>query len=382
MIRTPRGALPAVVIVIAIVITACSGQKSAQEPDSASSSPSAGTKAVDTVIDLDTLEKGAAPKIAWLEGGTFHHNDQSIRLPDNESTEVAVLGNRILIRGLARSGGGVELQVLDSTGSITGRYSNPLSRMVTNSKRNIVAWIDEDNTPMVLQDGHKKPLELRREPNGKNGDATAVVGNDCFNGPETVEGAGCSVFYTLARKNRSPPFVSSEHGLVDQVDTKIDELLDVAENGALIGALSASAGKVCGRYENDSTSYETCDHVLDTFSPDAQNIIGYPGLISEGPASDAISVLDALTGKPRLTSRSPAGTYTLWATAWEDDSHVLAVVNQDESTWAIVRVGLDGKAELAAGPKKGDETRPSASPSSPDPRQVRGACGTRGKLGR
>ena len=188
------------------------------------------------------------------------------------------------------------------------------------------------------------------------------------------------MYYTLARKNRSPQFVSSEHGLVDQVDTKIDELLDVAENGALIGASSASAGKVCGRYENDSTSYETCDHVLDTFSPDAKNIIGYLGLISEERASDAISALDALTGKPRLTFRSPADTYTLWDTAWEDDSHVLAVVNQDESTWRSSASAWTERPSSRPDRRRATK-RPSASPSSPDPRQVSGACGTRGKLG-
>ena len=356
MIRTPRGVFP--IVALAFMLTACGEQKSAQEPDeTASPSPSAAAKPDDIVIDLADLEKGAAPKIGWRQDQTLHDGDRTIRLTGNELADVAVLGNRIITRGPGTSGD-TEIQVRDTKGTITDRHPNPLSRLVMNSERTIVAWIAENNTPMVLQSGRREPLELPRvsKKKGDQGDAIAVLGTDCFHGPEEVEGAGCSVFFTLTSKDERVPFVASNHGFADQVDTKIVELLDVHVSRAVVGTMSAAAGKACGRYESDGASYETCDHVLDTFSPDGRNIIGYSSLISEGPATDAFSVLDARTGKPRLTFRSPTDTYTLWEAAWEDDSHVLAVVNQDESTWAIVRVGLDGTAELAVGPEEADET--------------------------
>ena len=350
MIRTPRGVLMAVALVIAI-LTGCGEQKSAQKPDdSATPSPTAAAKPVDTVIDVTKLKKGDAPRIAWLEGRTLHDGDRSVRLPGGQRNDVAVLGDRIVLSGVPGSGS-TEIRVMDGTGAITARYRDGLSRLVTNGKRNIVAWIAADNTPMALQAGHKNPAELRREPKGTTGDAIAVVGDDCFNGPETVEGAGCSVYFSLSRKDVSLPFVASEHGIVDRVDTKIVTLSDVSETGALIG-IAGAGDKSCGRYESEDTSYQTCDHLPDSFSPDGSKIIAYPAAITEGPATDAITVLDSQTGKTRLTVRSPADSATIWQTVWEDDSHVLAYVNQGESTWAIVRVGVDGKAELAAGPKK------------------------------
>jgi hypothetical protein len=350
MIRTPRGILPAVVLVIAALMTACGGEKAAPDPDgSATPSPSNPAKAVEAVIDVAKLGKGVAPKVPWLQGRTLHTGDQSVRLPGGQLDDVAVLGDRLVLSGRPGSGS-TEIEVLDGTGAITARYPDSGSRLVTNGKRNIVAWIAADNTPMALQAGHKKPAELRRDPKGTSGDAVAVVGDDCFNGPETVEGAGCSVYFMMSRTDAPLPYVASEHGIVDRVDTKIATLSDVSGTGALIGTTGGK--KTCGRYESEDASYETCDHIPDTFSPDGRNFIAYPAAITEGPTTDSVTVLDSRTGKPRLTVRGPADSPAIWQAVWEDDSHVLVYVTQGEYLWAIVRVGLDGKAELAAGPKK------------------------------
>jgi hypothetical protein len=358
MIRTPRGVVPVVALVMSLLLTACGEQKAAQEPDeSATPSPTAAEKQADIVIDVADLEKGAAPKIGWRQDLTLHDGDRTVRLTGDELADVAVLGNRIITRGPSSSGD-TEVQVRDSKGAITDRYPNPLSRLVTNSKRTIVAWIAEDNTPKVLQAGHRDPLDLPgvSKKKGDQGDAVAVLGNDCFHDAEEVEGAGCSVFFTLTSQDKRAPFAASNHGFVQEADTTITDLLDVSDDQALIGIVDRSAAKLCNRYESEAKSYETCDHVLSEFSPDGRSILGYSSEITEGPALDAINLLDAATGETRLTARSPAGSATIWETAWEDDEHVLAIVNQDETTWAIVRVGLDGKAELAAGPKDDAES--------------------------
>ena len=358
MIRTPRGVFPVVALVMSLMLTACGEQKSTPEPDeSATPSPTAAEKPTDIVIDVADLEKGAAPKIGWRQNLTLHDADRTVRLAGNELADVAVLGNRIITRGPGESGD-TEVQVRDSKGTITDRYPNPLSRLVTNSERTIVAWIAEDNTPKVLQAGHREPLDLPRvsKKKGDQGDAVAVLGNDCFHGPEEVEGAGCSVFFTLTSKDKRAPFAASNHGFVQEADSTISDLLDVSDDQALIGIVDPTAASLCSRYESEAKAYRTCDHVLNEFSPDGGSILGYSSEITEGPALDAIDVLDAATGKTRLTARSPADSATIWETAWEDDEHVLAIVNQDETTWAIVRIGMDGKAELAVGPVKDAES--------------------------
>ena len=49
---------------------------------------------------------------------------------------------------------------------------------------------------------------------------------------------------------------------------------------------------------------------------------------------------------------------TVLQTAWEDADHVLAVL-YERGRWSVVRLGVDGSAELAVGPVEGaDLDRP------------------------
>ena len=351
MIRARGGPALAAALVLLLALSACGEQKSSRTPE-ASPTPVTEAKPADVSIDVAKLSKGSAPKIGWMDGKSLHLGSKTIDLPFSEASEVAELGDRLVTMGGASDSGETEIQVRDSSGKITARYDNFVSQLVTNSERNIVAWIAEDNTPKVLQTGHREPLELRREAKGSHGDAIAVLGKDCFNGPETVEGAGCSVYFSLTRKGETLPFVASEHGFVDRADTKITGLMDVSPVGALVGVLDASAPKLCSRYESTEKSYEQCDFVPSDFSPDGDRLLGYSSEMVEGPTTAEIMVHDALTGKPVLTVRHPG----IWASAWEDDDHVLAIVSEGEETtsWAVVRVGLEGEAELAAGPMESD----------------------------
>lgn len=356
MIRSRRSVLPAAALVIGATLASCGEYNGIQqdgEPAPATSSPQPEAKSSDVVIDVRELSDGPAPRIAWLDGRTLHDGDREIRLT-GEPYEVAVVNKRIVELGPTQSATDSEVLVRNRRGDIRARYPDPVSRLATNAERNIVAWIAEDNRPMILQTGHKQALEMPREPKGRNGDPVAVVGKDCFNGPETVVGAGCTVFFMLSIGDQTVPYESSEHGIVAPVDTEIDELFDVSQDRAMIGGQASTDSESCSRFEREDKSYETCDYLLYRFSPDARHILGHGPEIGEGPATDTLHLIDARTGESVRTIRSPADSYTLWEAAWEDDSHLLVVVNQDETTWAIVRIGLDGSAELAAGPKESD----------------------------
>jgi len=108
----------------------------------------------------------------------------------------------------------------------------------------------------------------------------------------------------------------------------------------------------------------TCELSLKAFSPDGSHILA-GAAYEDGYASRQLSV----------TSRDGAGSETavvleylqhgeqdasFMYAVWEDDSHLLAVMTTPipgtaDKTWSLVRLGLDGSAENAAAPERGDE---------------------------
>jgi hypothetical protein len=102
------------------------------------------------------------------------------------------------------------------------------------------------------------------------------------------------------------------------------------------------------RTDNGRTLLETCDYFLEEFSPDGLYISASPAY-GDGPGPSTYDVLDAANGKSVLTLKAAVGgdriAYMPQVT-WEDDSHLLVVVF-DGQEWRVVRVGLDGSAELA-----------------------------------
>lgn len=87
--------------------------------------------------------------------------------------------------------------------------------------------------------------------------------------------------------------------------------------------------------------WEQCGYLLEDLSPDGSLVLGYP---DEGtPMFPRLTVLDARTGQKVLEFEG-GGRATAVEAAWEDDGHVLAVVQQGDRQ-AILRLGLDGTVE-------------------------------------
>lgn len=334
---------------LALALAACGPQN---EPASRSTS----TAARAVVINTAKLAKGPAPKVAWVDARGVHSGSTIIPLTGDEASDVAILGNGLVVVAQLPSGD-AEVQVRDATGATTAHFTHGVGRLVTNQERNIVAWSDQGGVIWVLQKGHDQPLDLTHPSHGLPVNPVAITGHDCFRGPEEVEGGGCSVYFTrYAQEGRGTAMVASSHGFSDKASDQITELNDVSPAGALLGLVNPMSHKLCYRFESEKKTYGGCDLVPASFSPDARRFLAYPALITEGPTTDEITVRNAATGKAQLTVRSPKGSSTIWAATWEDSSHVLLVIAQDETPWAIVRVGLDGKAEVArrSGPESSD----------------------------
>lgn len=321
------------------------------------SGPAANPNTKVTVVDIDKLPSGPSPKIGWIDAnGTLHIRSKTVPL-GNDVFDVAVLGRRIVVKALTESSDN-EVQVRDLSGDITARYPHSDGRLVTNARRNVVAWTGAGGVVWVLQAGHDAAVDLTHPSGDAAADTIGVTGKDCFGGPEEVRGGGCSVYFTVQRGDKSVPMVVSSHGFSERIGSRLDELIDVSPDGSLVGIRSASSRHPCARYESPTTakvmkSYERCDFLPGEFSPDGARLTAYGPIVTEGVATDVITVRNSRSGKKLLTMQSPKGKVSLYRVAWEDNAHLLATVDQDEGSWAIVRIGLDGKANVAVGPRKG-----------------------------
>lgn len=339
----------AAVAFVATALAACGTASQSDQPAPAATT----SKPISRLLDVAGLTTGEEPKVAWSRDTFLNGDDAQDVLPPNlnQFAETKQL-----------------LVMLDVDGNVfayspdgpkgTTPIGTATGRLAVNAERNLVAWIAPGGAPTVLQEGHAKPVELQKRDGVTAGDAVAVFGRDCFNGPETVEGAGCSVYF---RSSRDEPesFVSSNHGFVQPLEgVKGTFSLQDADNSGSVGWTKVTDDlTTCSTYrpsndENGPTgrSWKTCASMPLLFSPNGKHLLATGPHGYEGLGASGLSILTRSTGKARLevesTEKSPAAIIDM---VWEDDTHVLAIVNQ-KLDWAIVRVGLEGSMELAGKP--------------------------------
>ena len=350
------------VLLLALAPASCSSSKPTSERTHDATAPSTSTPKV--VLDIGALPSGAAPKVGWRHASEIHDGDRVVTV-DSDIDAFVLTKKRLITETF--SDGGTSVDVRDDEGRSTASYPIGSGHPVENVERTLVSWVDDQVTPWVLQDDQAEPLAMPK-PDGassgpeSNGEAVAVLGHDCAHDAETVEGAGCSVFFNWFHDPKSDALVSSNHGFTDRAGSKgISQLFDVSTDQAMIGDSGAGVENPTNRYERDGKGYVAKDFLPRSFSPDGSKILALPGVLKEGPASDEVSIRQASTGTLLLTAQSPPDHVTIWETVWEDNSHLLSVVQQGEGRWAIVRFGLDGKAELAVKPIKDSEGAPALS---------------------
>ena len=158
------------------------------------------------------------------------------------------------------------------------------------------------------------------------------------------EGGGCTVVFN--RGEGSAGYATS-HGIVDDLPAflKVNDATGRVYAGQTQSDPEGSCSEI-RRIDTGRTTFKTCHNTLGSFSPDGSHIEAGPAYL-DGLCCATSDVLDAGTGKPVLTLEARGGTESSYISqvGWEDDSHVLAVV-LDGSAWRVVRVDLNGSAEL------------------------------------
>ena len=343
MLVNPRLAVLAAAALI--VLAACGPQQGAGPTPS----PTASAPAKPSALDLNGLEVGTAPKIAWSRGAALNGDEAKDVLPPKLDQFVET--KQLLV--MRDVDGNVFAYSPDGPTSTTP-IGKATGRLAVNNERNLVAWIAPDGSPTVLQEGEAEPAMLVKQDGVTTGDAVAVLGRDCFNDPETVEGAGCSVYFR-ANGEKPQSFVASNHGFVEAIgggDSPV-QVQDVDESGEVGWTLNEDQ-TTCSTYTGRETldadtakTWKTCDFMPLTFSPDGKHVLATASHGYEGLGASSLTILDRATGKPRLTlSNNAKSQAAIVDMVWEDDAHVLAVVAQ-KLDWGVIRVGLDGSVELA-----------------------------------
>ncbi len=323
------------------VLTGCGDTST--KPSATSAPPPPRT----VTLRLADLAHGPKPKVEWFDGTTLFSAGRTVELGTDNIVDVGTTHDYIVTHTF--NFGSSVVRVLDFAGRFVAEYPGQNSRLATNADRSIVAWIGGGGYPMAVQDGYDTQITLPGADRGTDGDAIAVRGKDCLSRSNDAEDVGCSIYFTVRRGEQAASLVSTNHESVTGVSRTITQLKDVSKDGALIGLTAAAKDHhICSRYESRTKSYGTCAFLPESFSPNGRHFIAAPSRVIEGVTTNEFSIRDAKTGRPVVTARSPKETWSFWSAVWENNDNILILVEKGDQ-WAVVRLSLDGEAEIALG---------------------------------
>ena len=347
------------VMLLAPTLAGCGGADA--DPTAPSTAPSTGpsTGPEPAALTLTGLERGEDPGIPYavdldapfldgeyrvvLPGG----DPAGFPLPDGSIGEFAVTGDAVVL--LRQTEGGVVAQVSDRAGTVLEEEMFLASHSVlVSGDRTVGGWLRDDGTVHTLDSDGTHAVDLA----GITPGAEAVLVRKAETSPscqeEVPEGGGCIVY---ANRPGGGVDYTTSHGISERI-AGLRALADVDDRGRLLGRLSRDPGcwgllRPAGR-----EVWSTCEHRLDSFSPDTRHVLGVPGNARFEEVRGV--VVHDRRGAVVTTYDVPRGT-SVSGVEWEDDEHLLAVVRRGNRT-AIVRVGLDGTLELATdvGPAPSD----------------------------
>ena len=351
----------AAAVAIIVPVTIFAGQdltrSDAPTPGPATSSPSGTpTRAVDpekpteapsprgnvgTLSLGQQFPGGAAPTIPFLDGDQLTRPDGTTTQLPQQYNEFVTLGEQILAIG-SDDGGNRFLDLIGPDGSLD-TVADISGGLAVNTQRTSAAWATTDGDLMTIWSGGQVSLGDQGGPV----DPVAISGDgSCL---ESENEQGCTVFYN--REGEQSPRYATSHGIIDDVavnptPVKVNDV-DARGNRA-VQTTSSIDGSCSGVFGTQGRyRWKTCDYSLERFSPGG-GLISAPPAYRDGLGDGMVSVLDATTGEPVLDAKIDRGFVN--TTAWEDDAHLLVVVYDADNGWRILRVGVDGSVETAAGP--------------------------------
>jgi hypothetical protein len=318
-------------------------------PDPASQNPTPSNVVLGEPLDVSDLELGDAPRIDWIQGRTLHTAQGDSLELDRDYSDVVRYDDGWL--GLSTDDQGVSRgYLLDSAGDPTGESFRSTYSLASSSDGEQVLFVRDG--ALVLHDSVSGETQTVRDGVGAEVEPIAVTADTAYYNVQ-VEYMDDARWWRDGEEHDPRP--QGLYGYADVTDDGWAVAMDEVTDFGSCSEVTAPGGDQAGR---------TCELSLKAFSPDGSHILA-GAAYEDGYASRQLSV----------TNRDGAGSETavvleylqhgeqdasFMYAVWEDDSHLLAVMTTPipgtaDKTWSLVRLGLDGSAENAAAPERGDE---------------------------
>lgn len=298
------------------------------------------------VLDVSDLPTGAPPTTAWSERTgptiTIHGTDGSTTTAPRGTDDFAPMGSGYVVQHGMRW---PRVTWIGADGTRARREWRTSHDLAVSAGGEAVAFTGRRGAVRVIDSEGDRVLRMPRVPGGR---ATPAVlfGEDC---KESETSTGCSIFVNEQARARS--WVTTSHGIVDAAPFRSTTTGRGRWLGGITEAMDDGTCSVMRR--GTRRRWATCRNVLSRISPDRTHVLGTPAY-ADGLGPGRLDVLDLRTGR-RLrswTSSRTGDSATYFEETWEDAEHVLVVTLTGESTWAVVRLGLDGTMEYAVPPRR------------------------------
>jgi hypothetical protein len=205
------------------------------------------------------------------------------------------------------------------------------------------AFIEPDGTAVAVEAGAARYFDVGRFPAGDTYVIDAITGENCSGRSEDV---GCTIYAHSNGPDRAV-YALSPHVAAKKVFGGFERLAGISKNGLVAGMTSATDSGSCWAVRDDSGAelWHTCASSLISFSPDGQFVLA-GSASADGAGDSTLTILEARTGKPVLDLKSVTDGLLTQQT-WETSDQVIATV-YDHGRWAVERIYIDGRRELAA----------------------------------
>jgi hypothetical protein len=312
--------------------------------DTPSAQPTAG------VLDVTHLPTGALPAIGYARHGVVHLADGTSVTPTTTNRVVGFteLGDGALAY-LTESDSSFTVEITTSDGTHLGPFASGYE-IVVNADRTVVAWLSRTGTPTVWQPGLTAPRSLHASIPGSSLRMAAVTGTSA---------SACTVYASSWQGQGSHAWAVTSDGRLTSADPadRLVGVSDAAENGRIVGyTMITDTGSRSAVIDEVAPGrpvlWATARHTLDTFSPTGEFLLAGPAY-RDGIGDGQIAIYTA-NGRllvNRQTSDQHPGF--LQGATWEDSTHVLFPVFQDEQ-WSLVRMSVTGTMEYAVPPAPGN----------------------------
>lgn len=310
-----------------------------------------------SAISLADLEIGDEPKTGYVLGRQLHDGSgttiglkEAVDPMEASAVEIARIAGGYLVKRVDEDYN-LEVSFLGVNRAAPTQTWRATFGIAVSPEENVGAFVQPDGTVIAIQDGGDTAVELGQAPGqlpkGQGSQSLNSFEIGGMTGEDCRPGGDCTVYVLSTAAPQKVWAVTPDS--VTQVHPGFRGVAGIAPDGTIAGQVSSSDDGSCSevRAVDDTVLATTCGYRFHAFAPDGQHLLAAQAY-GDGAGDGQLAVLDPKTLEPVLDLRT-AGDATVYRAIWEDDDHVLAIV-QEKGRWAAIRFSLNGAREYALAP--------------------------------